>query len=116
MAGSNFDFQIIAENSTYKEFLVIDNRVYGSKRALLYQQAIELIEKNKDFREQFFCVLKEGLKDPTRKSNIHGEIKGDVNPYFFEVLPITKENYSTEIFSFVLIEAPELQGIQQDEM
>ena len=116
MGDSSFDFRIIAEDSTYKEFLVIDNRIYGSKRALLYQQAIELIEKNKDFREQFFCVLKEGLKDPTRKSNIHGEIKGDVNPYFFEVLPITKENYSTEIFSFVLIEAPELQGIQQDEM
>lgn len=95
---------------------MIDNRVYGSKRALLYQQAIELIEKNEDFREKFFCVLKEGIKDATRKSNIHVEIKGDVNPYFFEVLPITKENYTTEIFSFVLIEAPELKGIQQQEM
>ena len=116
MGDSNFDFRIITENSTYKEFLVIDNRIFGSKRALSYQQAIELIEKDKDFREQFFCVLKEGFKDASRKSDIHVEIKGDVNPYFFEVLPITKDNYSTEIFSFVLIEAPELQGIQQDEM
>ena len=116
MGGSNFDFRIIAENSSYKEFLVIDNRIYGSIRALLYQQVIELIEKNEDFREQFFRVLKDGLKDATRKSNTHVESKGNVNPYFFEVLPITIENYSTEIFSFVLIEAPELQGIQQDEM
>ena len=116
MSGYNFDFRIIAEDSTYKEYHVVDNRTLGPTRIVKYQEAMELMERNEEFRKEFFSVLKNGTKGTNEKHDSCSTDGSDsVQPYFFEVVPITRETYSSENFSFVLITAPDLQGIQQDE-
>ena len=117
MGGPNFDFRIIVQDSTFNEYIVIDNRLDATSRVMKYQQAMNLMENNEEFREKFFSVLKNGVKSTHDSSDICGEKRvGSSMPYFFEVFSITKELFASETFVFVLGEAPRLRGIQQDEM
>ena len=71
---------------------------------LTYQDVMQMMKLNANFRKQFFGILRFGLGRPKEKSFA----------YFFEVRPVTKYIYSTTPFEFVLLPAPSLDGIIAD--
>ena len=100
-----FEFVDFAEKESrnfnkYKIKLVSDNQ---DEKLLSYQDVILMLQSNIDFRNAFFDILRLGLSsDETDFA------------YFFEVLPITRNIYSTTPFEFVILPAPSLDGIKAD--
>ena len=103
----HFEFVDVRENDAKNFYKYRIKRLSNDidDKFLTYQDVIQMMKLNVDFRKQFFDILRLGLGRPKEKSFA----------YFFEVRPVTKNVYSTTPFEFVLLPAPSLDGIKADQ-
>ena len=100
---NEFEFVDVRENDAKNFYKYRIKRLSNDidDKYLTYQDVIQLMKLNVDFRKKFFDILRLGLEKSFA--------------YFFEVRPVTKNIYSTTPFEFVLLPAPSLDGIKADQ-
>ena len=77
----------------------------NEQKPLTYQEFLDNLQTNVEFVDDFSDVLRRGLQSFSDM---------DMNPYFFETPPVTRDTVETEPFEFVLIAAREFLKASPD--
>ncbi len=99
-----FYFQYTEGRRKIKRFQIVD--MANGQKPLTYAEFLNNLQTNIEFVDDFSDVLRRGLQSFSDM---------DMNPYFFETPPVTRETVKTTEFEFVLIAAPAFLKASPDE-